>query len=92
MRPPPPLQRRETRSNGTGKVIAGEDFALYSVEDVQDAAAAGKEGDKRPPPPGRRGTRSSGARKYTAVEAARARIIVASEDFAPLPLLCPVGL
>ena len=48
---------------------------------------------RKSPPPGRRGTRSSsGARKYTAVEAARAQIIVASEDIATVPFLFPVGL
>ena len=34
------------RSNGAEKFTAVEDFAPYSVEAVQDAAAAGKEGDK----------------------------------------------
>ena len=34
------------RSNGAEKFTAVEDFARYSVEDAQDAAAAGKEGDK----------------------------------------------
>ena len=43
---PPPPGRRRTRSNRMGKSTAVEDFARYSVEDVQDAAAAGKEGDK----------------------------------------------
>ena len=43
----PPLPgRRRTRSNGAGKFTAVEDFARYSVEAVQEAAAAGKEGDK----------------------------------------------
>jgi hypothetical protein len=43
----PPLlgRRRRTRSNRAGKSTALEDFARYSVEDVQDAAA-GKEEDK----------------------------------------------
>ena len=45
-----------------GKSTAVEDFARYSVEDVQDAAAAGKEVDNK------EGSRGSGARKYTAVE------------------------
>ena len=43
---PPPPRKRGTKSNGAGKFTAVEDFARYSVEDVQDAAAAGKEGDK----------------------------------------------
>jgi hypothetical protein len=43
---PPPPGRRRTRSNGAGKFTAVEDFARYSVEAVQEAAAAGKEGDK----------------------------------------------
>jgi hypothetical protein len=34
------------RSNGAEKFTAVEDFARYSVEDAQDAAAAGKKGDK----------------------------------------------
>ncbi len=39
-----------------------EESGRYSVEAVQDAAAVGKEGDKRPPPPpGRRGTRRDAA-------------------------------
>jgi hypothetical protein len=33
-------------SDGAEKFTAVEDFARYSVEDAQDAAAAGKEGDK----------------------------------------------
>ena len=42
----PPLPgRRRTRSNRAEKSTALEDFARYSVEDVQDAAA-GKEEDK----------------------------------------------
>ena len=63
---PPPRGRRGTRSNGAEKSTAVEDFARYSVEVVQDAAA-GKEGQE-PPPPGRRGTRGSGVRKSTAAE------------------------
>jgi hypothetical protein len=43
---PPPRGRRGTRSNGAGKSTAVEDFARFSVEYAQDAAAAGKEGDK----------------------------------------------
>ena len=43
---PPLLGRRRTMSNRAGKSTAVEDFARYSVEDAQDAAAAGKEGDK----------------------------------------------
>ena len=42
----PPPGRRRTRSNRAGKSTAVEDFVRYSVEDAQDAAAAGKEGDK----------------------------------------------
>ena len=42
---PPLLGRRRTRSNRAGKSTAVEDFARYSVEDVQNAAA-GKEEDK----------------------------------------------
>ena len=38
--------RRGTRWDGAGKSTAVKDFAHYSVEAVQDAAAAGKEGDK----------------------------------------------
>ena len=46
--PPPPGRRRRTRSNRMGKSTAVEDFvARYSVEDVKDAAAARKEGDKK---------------------------------------------
>ena len=45
---PPPPGRRRTRSNRVGKSTAVEDFARYSVEDVQDAAAAGKEGTPLP--------------------------------------------
>jgi hypothetical protein len=44
---PPPPGRRRTRSNRVGKSTAVEDFARYSVEDVKDAAAARKEGDKK---------------------------------------------
>ena len=65
--PSPPVRRR-TRSNGAGKFTAVEDFARYSVEAVQEAAAAGKEGGQGPPLPGRRGTRGSGVRKSTAAE------------------------
>jgi hypothetical protein len=36
--------KRRTRSNGAGKFTAVEDFARYSVEAVQEAAAAGKDG------------------------------------------------
>ena len=43
---PPLLGRRRTRSNRAGKFTAVEDFARYSVEAVQEAAAAGKKGDK----------------------------------------------
>ena len=43
---PPLLGRRRTRSKRAEKSTAVEDFARYSVEDAQDAAAAGKEGDK----------------------------------------------
>ena len=44
---PPLLGRRRTMSNRAGKSTAVEDFARYSAEHAQDAAAAGKEGDKR---------------------------------------------
>ena len=73
---PPPPGRRGTRSNEVGKCTVVEDFARYSVEAVQDAAAAaGKEGDKEgrrrregggqggTPPPGRRGTREKKLRR-----------------------------
>ena len=61
----PPLPgRRGTRWDGAGKSTAVKDFAHYSVEAVQDAAAAGQ----GPPPPGWRGTRGSGVRKSTAAE------------------------
>ena len=73
-------------------VVVMEDIALLRNVELSKMPPRRRDWKKRKPPPGRRGTRSSGARKYTAVEAARARIIVASEDFAPLPLLCPVGL
>ena len=43
---PLPPGRRGTRSNGGGKFTAVEDFARYSERAVQDATAAGKEGDK----------------------------------------------
>jgi hypothetical protein len=43
---PPLLGRRRTRSNREGKSTAVEDFAIYSVDDAQEAAAAGKEEDK----------------------------------------------
>ena len=36
-----------TRSNGARKSTAVKDFARYSVKAVQDAAAAGKEGDNK---------------------------------------------
>ena len=39
-------KERGTRSKRAGKFTAVEDLARYSVEDAQDAAAAGKEGDK----------------------------------------------
>ena len=65
---PPPPGRRRTRSNRAGKSTAVEDFARYSVEEVQDAAAAGKEGARRDAAVGEEGTRCSGARKYIAVE------------------------
>ena len=39
----PPGRRR---SKGAGKSTAVEDFAIYSVDAVQEAAAAGEEGDK----------------------------------------------
>ena len=77
---------------GVGVVVAMEDVALLRNVELSKMPPRRREWKKRKPPPGMRGTRSSGARKYPAVEAARARIIVASEDFAPLPLLCPVGL
>ena len=44
---PPLLGRGRTRSNRAGKSTAVKDFARYSVEDVKDAAAARKEGDKK---------------------------------------------
>ena len=49
--PPPPPGRRGGQQGVTdtvraGKATAMEVFARYSVEDAQDAAAAGKEGDK----------------------------------------------
>ena len=44
---PPPPGRRRIRSNRAGKSTAVEDFARYSVEDAQDAAAARKERDKK---------------------------------------------
>ena len=49
-----------------GKSTAMEDFARYSVEDAQDAAAAGKDwrGTRRDAAAGE-GTRSSGARENT---------------------------
>jgi hypothetical protein len=43
---PPPPGRRRTRSNGAGKFTAVENFARYSVEAVQETAAAGKEGTR----------------------------------------------
>ena len=45
---PPLLGRRRTRSNRAGKSTAVKNFARYSVEAAvhQDAAAAGKEGNK----------------------------------------------
>ncbi len=41
---PPPPRKRGTRSKEAGEFTAVEDFAHYSVEAVQEAAAAGKEG------------------------------------------------
>ena len=43
---PPPPRKRGTRSKEAGESTAVKDFAQYSVEAVQEAAAAGKEGDK----------------------------------------------
>ena len=78
---------------GVGVVVAMEDIALLRNVELSKMPPRSRDWKKRKPlQPGKRGTRSSGARKYTAVEPARARIIVASEDFAPLPFLCPVGL
>jgi hypothetical protein len=44
--PPPPGRREKDRENRAGKSTAVEDFARHSVEDIEDAADAGKEGDK----------------------------------------------
>ena len=62
---PPPPGRRRTRSNRAGKSTAVEDFARYSVEDVQARCRRRREGGDAAAEEGKRG---SGARKYIAVE------------------------
>ena len=86
----PPPGRMGTRSKGAGKNLLWWRSPVDTRWKLSKMPPPSGRRDKRPPPPpGRRGTRSSGARKYytAVVEAARARIIVASEDFAPFAFL-----